>query len=131
MIVWLPVPRCGLCVPRGEMVKPSLRQPSAAEARSRTSTTTWSTPEILFSICSVPWWGHASAKLGACLAIRKVVRSREGEESTVRDVIDEAAGLPPESPLAQLRRRRPDVVRHAQGSYEAVFEPADDGGIGR
>ena len=49
----------------------------------------------------------------------------------MRDVIDEAAGLPPESALAQLRRQRPDVVRHAQGSYEAVFEPADEGGIGR
>lgn len=47
------------------------------------------------------------------------------------DVIDEAAGLLPDSQLRQLRRARPDVVRHAQGSYEAVFEPAQEGALGR
>jgi CMD domain protein len=47
------------------------------------------------------------------------------------DVIDEAAGLAPESALAQLRRARPDVVRHAQGSYEAVFEPTAEGAVNR
>jgi CMD domain protein len=47
------------------------------------------------------------------------------------DVIDTGAGLAPGSPLADLRRQRPDVVREAQESYEAIFEPAYDTSIGR
>ena len=45
------------------------------------------------------------------------------------DVIDTAAGLGPGSPLAQLRRQRPNVVREAQESYAAIFEPAYDTSI--
>jgi CMD domain protein len=45
------------------------------------------------------------------------------------DVIDALAGLTPGSALAALRRQRPDVVKHIQGSDEAIFSPADDGGL--
>ena len=45
------------------------------------------------------------------------------------DVMDQLAGLAPDSPLALLRRQRPDVVRHLQGSDEAIFAPRDHGGL--
>ena len=47
------------------------------------------------------------------------------------DVMDYLAGLPPGSPLAALRRERPDVVKHLQGSDDVMFSPADDGGLTR
>ena len=47
------------------------------------------------------------------------------------DVMDTLAGLPPGSPIAALRRERPDVVKHLQGSDDAIFSPADDGGLAR
>lgn len=47
------------------------------------------------------------------------------------DVMDTLAGLTADSPLAALRRERPDVVRHLQGSDDALFTPADDGGFTR
>jgi CMD domain protein len=47
------------------------------------------------------------------------------------DVMDDLAGLLPDSPLAKLRRERPDVVQHLQGSDDAVFKPTDDGGLTR
>jgi CMD domain protein len=47
------------------------------------------------------------------------------------DVMDTLAGLSPGSPLAQLRRERPDVVQHLQGSDDAIFSPRDDGGLTR
>lgn len=47
------------------------------------------------------------------------------------DVIDTAAGLVPGAAGAQLRRQRPDVVREAQESYRAIFEPGYDGGLSR
>jgi uncharacterized protein YciW len=46
------------------------------------------------------------------------------------DVMDELAGLAPGSLLAELRRRRPDVVARMQASDQAIFAPADDGGFG-
>jgi CMD domain protein len=45
------------------------------------------------------------------------------------DVMDTLAGLGPGSPLAELRRQRPDVVKHLQGSDDVMFSPADDGGL--
>ena len=39
--------------------------------------------------------------------------------------------MPPDSPLAALRRQRPDVVKHLQGSDDAIFAPQDDGGLTR
>jgi CMD domain protein len=47
------------------------------------------------------------------------------------DAIDMLAHLPPGSALAELRRQRPDVVRHTQGSDDAIFAPQDDGGFSR
>lgn len=52
-------------------------------------------------------------------------------EAAVPDVMDRLAGLAPESPLAELRRQRPDVVGHMQGSDEAIFAPREDGGLSR
>jgi CMD domain protein len=49
----------------------------------------------------------------------------------MNDVMDTLAGLPPGSPLAELRRQRPDVVTHLQGSDDVIFSPADDGGLTR
>src|ERR1041384_7217012 len=47
------------------------------------------------------------------------------------DVMDTLAGITDGSPLAELRRRRPDVVRHMQGSDDAIFAPAHHGGLTR
>jgi len=47
------------------------------------------------------------------------------------DIMDTLAGLPAGSPLAELRRQRPDVVKHLQGSDDAIFSPQDDGGMTR
>lgn len=47
------------------------------------------------------------------------------------DVMDALAALTADFPLGRLRRERPDVVQHLQGSDDAVFKPADDGGLTR
>ena len=47
------------------------------------------------------------------------------------DVIDTLLGIAPGSPIGKLRRERPDVVTHLQGSDDAIFSPADDGGLTR
>src|SRR5437764_8688830 len=47
------------------------------------------------------------------------------------DVMDALAGLAPGSPLAALRRERPEVVRTMQASDRAIFSPEDDGGLSR
>ena len=47
------------------------------------------------------------------------------------DVMDALAGLAPGSALFALRRQRPEVVRHINGSDDALFAPADDGGLSR
>jgi uncharacterized protein YciW len=47
------------------------------------------------------------------------------------DVMDTLAGLADNSPLAALRRQRPDVVKHLQGSDDAIFAPAHHGGLTR
>ncbi|TMJ02807.1 MAG: CMD domain protein [Alphaproteobacteria bacterium] len=49
----------------------------------------------------------------------------------MNDVMDTLAGLQPGSPLFDLRRQRPDVVKHLQGSNSAIFSPQDDGGLTR
>lgn len=41
------------------------------------------------------------------------------------DVIDALAGIVPGDRLDRLRARRPEARTHAQGSYLALFEPAD------
>jgi CMD domain protein len=45
------------------------------------------------------------------------------------DVMDRLAGLGPDCDVAALRRQRPDVVRHLQGSDEAILSPPDLGGL--
>ena len=47
------------------------------------------------------------------------------------DVMDTLAGLADDSSLAALRRQRPDVVKHLQGSDDAIFAPAHHGGLTR
>jgi len=47
------------------------------------------------------------------------------------DVMDALAGLAQGSALAALRRQRPEVVARVQASDDAVFAPADDGGLRR
>lgn len=47
------------------------------------------------------------------------------------DVMDTLAGIADGSPLAALRRQRPDVMKHLQGSDDAIFAPHDDGGLTR
>jgi uncharacterized protein YciW len=47
------------------------------------------------------------------------------------DVMDTLAGLADGSALATLRRQRPDVVKHCQGSDDAIFAPAHHGGLTR
>jgi CMD domain protein len=47
------------------------------------------------------------------------------------DVMDTLAGLSDGSPVAELRRQRPDVVRHLQGSDDVIFAPAHHGGFTR
>lgn len=50
-------------------------------------------------------------------------------DTDARDVIDQLAGIVPDSPRGQLRARRPEVVRAAQGSYRALLEPDDPAGV--
>jgi CMD domain protein len=45
------------------------------------------------------------------------------------DVIDTLAGLAPDSPVAQIRDRKPITREHAQASYLAVFEPGEPGDV--
>jgi uncharacterized protein YciW len=47
------------------------------------------------------------------------------------DVMDALAGLADGSPVAELRRQRPDVVKHLQGSDDAIFAPSHHGGLTR
>jgi len=47
------------------------------------------------------------------------------------DVVDTLAGLADDSAVAALRRQRPDVVKHLQGSDDAIFAPAHHGGLTR
>src|SRR4051794_21430598 len=51
--------------------------------------------------------------------------------STSADLISALAGIAPGSALAALREQRPDAMRHAQGSYEALFQPAELVGLSR
>jgi CMD domain protein len=47
----------------------------------------------------------------------------------VTDVIDHMAGVTAGSAAARARAQRPDVVRHAQGSYDALLAPPDPAGL--
>src|SRR4051794_9481238 len=41
------------------------------------------------------------------------------------DVISDLAGVTPGSSAAELRAQRPEAMQHAQGSYTALFDPAE------
>jgi uncharacterized protein YciW len=45
------------------------------------------------------------------------------------DVMDQLARLDTNHELAKVRRNRPDVVRFTQAADDALFSPADDGGL--
>lgn len=45
------------------------------------------------------------------------------------DLVEDLLGIAPGSPMAELRRRRPEALRHAQGAYEELLRPADPGGV--
>jgi CMD domain protein len=45
------------------------------------------------------------------------------------DVIDQLAGIAEDSPVAALRRQKPDLVTFAQGSYNALLEPPEPGNV--
>lgn len=47
------------------------------------------------------------------------------------DIMDQLAGIAPGSALDMLRRQRPEVARYSQGSYDALFESGDQGGLSR
>lgn len=47
------------------------------------------------------------------------------------DVINQIAGIAPDSPIGQVRAARPEVVRAAQASYRALLEPDDLAGVSR
>lgn len=42
------------------------------------------------------------------------------------DLVDDILGL---APAAELRRQRPDFVRHTQGSHDVLLTPDDPGGV--
>jgi alkylhydroperoxidase domain protein/CMD domain protein len=46
------------------------------------------------------------------------------------DVLDTLAAIDAGSPLAALRRRRPDATVHTEGAHRALFVPVDPGGAG-
>jgi uncharacterized protein YciW len=45
------------------------------------------------------------------------------------DIVDTAAGLASDSPVAALRQQREAFVRHTQGSHDALITPSDPGGV--
>lgn len=45
------------------------------------------------------------------------------------DILNTLAGIAPGSALAATRALRPDVVRHTQGSYDALLTPAEPVGL--
>ena len=47
------------------------------------------------------------------------------------DVINQLSGVGHEASLGSLRAQRPEIVRYAEGSYRALFEPADLGNVSR
>jgi CMD domain protein len=47
------------------------------------------------------------------------------------DIINQLAGLAAGSELARLRAERPETLQFAQGSYLALLEPDDPGGVSK
>jgi CMD domain protein len=51
------------------------------------------------------------------------------EKQAMTDVLNEAAGIAADSPLARLRAQRPDFVTFTQGSHDAMVTPANPEGV--
>lgn len=51
-----------------------------------------------------------------------------GNESVATDVVDAVLGQAADA-VAPIRRQRPAVIEHTQGSYDALFSPDDAGGF--
>lgn len=51
------------------------------------------------------------------------------DASSSSDLLDALGGIEAGTTVAELRSRRPDVVQHTQGSYDALFHPADAAGF--
>ena len=51
--------------------------------------------------------------------------------TTSTGIINQLAGIPDESPLGQLRASRDVAFNAAQGSFQALLEPAEPGGVSR
>ena len=47
----------------------------------------------------------------------------------IPDIINQLVGITLEHLLYEVRHRRPEVVAHSQGSYEAIFQPTDPGDL--
>jgi uncharacterized protein YciW len=45
------------------------------------------------------------------------------------DLIEHLLGIAPDSKLGQLRRRRPEALRHAEGAWRELVLPADPGAL--
>jgi uncharacterized protein YciW len=45
------------------------------------------------------------------------------------DLIESILGIAPDSPLGELRRRRPEALRHAQGAYRELLLPEEPGNV--
>ena len=45
------------------------------------------------------------------------------------DLVEDILGIAPGSPLAELRRRRPEALRHAEGAYRELLMPEDAGNV--
>ncbi len=52
-------------------------------------------------------------------------------DTAMPDILDQLAGIQPDSALAELRARRADVTRYTQGSYDALLAPTDLAGVSR
>jgi uncharacterized protein YciW len=48
---------------------------------------------------------------------------------TPDDLVEDLLGIAPGSPLAELRRRRPEARAHAQGAYRELLMPEDPGNV--
>jgi alkylhydroperoxidase domain protein/CMD domain protein len=62
--------------------------------------------------------------------VRLATLGTNRKERRMTDVLDKLAGIGPSSPVLALRQLRLEATAHAQGSYEALFQPADPGGVG-
>ncbi len=51
------------------------------------------------------------------------------EPDSPPDLLAAIIGAPAGSPIDHIRRDRPDIVRHSQGSHDVLLSPQDPGGV--